>query len=649
MKKNNYLLNALWCVLLCATVANAQERIMFSKRTYSNEQGGGLYYLNKDGSGTVDYASNFIPSKVFGKSTDYFIVSQDGEIVGINAYGGSYFDGQETYGTLYRITKNGVTIVQNYNYSQAPNFLVEGWSDGKLYGTGPRPPSGAQILQGTKQDGLSGSIIYKYGFRPGEILAAKNGLIYGTAPVGGTYGQGYIYKFVGNNIEIVYSFKKVTGYYPQGQLTQGQDGNIYGVTKRGGLKDQGVIFRIKIDGTGFQVIHSFDKLNGQYPDRGLVQDDDGNFYGMTYQGGIYNKGVVYKIRPDGSAFAKLHDFSVSQTYSSGVPQSLLLDSDGFLYGKVPQSGGMLFRVKKDGLNFKVLYKQEAYISTIRLVNSITPTYKVRDPENGAANVSTSRVITADSVPGAVNYTLEISLNPDFNPIRTYVFSDSHKIFVGELNSSTKYYFRVKTSLWTEPGPVTSFTTFNTANTSIVTTPANNTSDASAPTLKVTVKALAGAKRYTVQLNTSGDFSGVSLTQTSAIDNQRTLTLTGLKYNTKYYARVRTELSTVFGRVTFFTTRAEPFSEVNSSTSLTSNSESPITVYPNPSKSSFKIESTVKAYRELDMEITDFTGTVVQRFKLKDGALNIGEDLPRGIYVLKVSHKNTITQYRLVKE
>jgi uncharacterized repeat protein (TIGR03803 family) len=563
MKKNYNLVFALCCAVLCVGVATAQERIMFSK-SYDEALTNGLYYINKDGTGLTKATQ---PNEELGAWPEYFIVSKDGELVGIHSSGGVMNEeGEGGYGTLYRVTANGVVKVQDFNYAEASQtFLTEGWNDGKLYGVGPQPISD-QTLTGTKYSGLVGKEIKKYGFRLGELLAANNGHIYGTAPIGGTNSQGYIYRFDATSpaaIVAVYSFAKATGHYPQGQLMQGQDGYLYGVTKRGGRYDYGVIYKVKTDGTGYQTLHHFDKSGGMYPDRGLVQDASGNLYGMTYAGGTHNLGVVYKIRPDGGGFVRLHSFSVKQQFDSPIDQSLLVDSDGFLYGLAPQSQSIIFRIKNDGTLFKIIYNDEVYIHTLRLVSSMTPQYKLAIPGNGSSGVPTSGTFNIDVVLGANQYILEVSPTADFSQLFINAHSQNHEIAYFGLAPSTKYYARVKTTLWSTPGPVTSFTTAgpNTAATSIVTTPANGSTNVSAPTLKVTVKAVTGATRYTVQLSTQSDFTGTVLTQTSSVDNQRTLTLTGLKYNTKYYARVGTNINAAFGPSTSFTTRAEVFSTV----------------------------------------------------------------------------------------
>ena len=565
MKKIYSLIIAWCCTILWLCEATAQERLLISV-TYDDGLKSGLYYLNKDGSGGVQAATNFVPEEEFGGWPEYFIVSKDGEIVGINSSGGPYNDenGEGGYGTLYRMTGRGIVRVQTFSYAEASQtFLAEGWNEGKLYGTGPQPISD-QILIGTKYAGLQGYTINKYGFLPGEILAANNGSIYGVARIGGTYSQGYIYKFSGTGIVTVYSFSKPTGHYPLGQLLQGQDGYLYGVAKRGGSKDYGVIYKVKFDGTSYQVLHQFDKTNGMYPDRGLVQDPAGNLYGFTHYGGGSNLGVIYKIRPDGTGFTKLHDFTVKQEFDGAANQSMLLDRDGFLYGRVPQSQGMVFRIKTDGTGFKIIFSKVVSVHTLRLVTSITPQYKIASPVNGATGVSTSPVVMLDSVPGASFYRMEVSKTPDFSFVIADGTSGQRRFPLIGLEPGSTYYLRMRTSLWSKPGPTISFTTSGTsAATSIVTTPSNGATNVQAPTLKVTVKAVTGAKRYTVQLNTTAEFTGTMFTQSSTVDDQRTLTFTGLKYNTKYYARVKTDINSAFGPVTNFTTRAEVFSYVTS--------------------------------------------------------------------------------------
>ena len=94
----------------------------------------------------------------------------------------------------------------------------------------------------------------------------------------------------------------MNGQYPFGGLIQ--DGTtLYGLTSRGGTNDQGTIFSINISGTGFTKLHDFENagttLNGSKPYGSLFKAQDGNLYGMTYEGGVNAKGIIFSIIASG--------------------------------------------------------------------------------------------------------------------------------------------------------------------------------------------------------------------------------------------------------------------------------------------------------------------------------------------------------------
>jgi uncharacterized repeat protein (TIGR03803 family) len=48
---------------------------------------------------------------------------------------------------------------------------------------------------------------------------------------------------------------------------------------------------------------------GDYPLAGLARDSKGNLYGVTYYGGLYGQGTVFKVKS--KAFTLLHSFQLS--------------------------------------------------------------------------------------------------------------------------------------------------------------------------------------------------------------------------------------------------------------------------------------------------------------------------------------------------
>jgi uncharacterized repeat protein (TIGR03803 family) len=124
---------------------------------------------------------------------------------------------------------------------------------------------------------------------------------------------------------------------------------LYGMTEKGGPTDKGIIFKIKPDGTGYLKIHDFGSIaaDGFYPYGSLIFD--GTFlYGMSFDGGAYGYGTIFKIKPDGAGYSKLLDFA----YTDGGHSYGSLISDGtFLYGMTwcgSFGEGIIFKIKPDG-------------------------------------------------------------------------------------------------------------------------------------------------------------------------------------------------------------------------------------------------------------------------------------------------------------
>jgi uncharacterized repeat protein (TIGR03803 family) len=217
------------------------------------------------------------------------------------------------------------------------------------------PDGGAATTQSVLYDFCStGGADCTDGATPmGQLAQAADGNFYGTTEFGGVNGEafggyGTVYKMTpGGTLTTVYAFCSQTnctdGLYPETGVVQGGDGNFYGVTYQGGTNiGFGTIFKLTPSGT-LTTLYSFsNNTDGGYPSGPLLLASDGNFYGTTNTGGASGPGgygTVFQITPAGT-FKTIYSFcSLANCADGSTPAGGLLEgSDGNLYGTT-QSGG----------------------------------------------------------------------------------------------------------------------------------------------------------------------------------------------------------------------------------------------------------------------------------------------------------------------
>jgi len=123
------------------------------------------------------------------------------------------------------------------------------------------------------------------------------------------------------------------GARPRG-LLQAADGYFYGVSYAGGKFGGGTIYRMKPYGL-VATVHSFDGADGYGPDCVLIQASDGNLYGTTNTGGAgvsQPLGTVFR-RDAAGVLTVLHTFNGAD--GSYPRAGLVQASDGHLYGTTP--------------------------------------------------------------------------------------------------------------------------------------------------------------------------------------------------------------------------------------------------------------------------------------------------------------------------
>jgi uncharacterized repeat protein (TIGR03803 family) len=285
-------------------------------------------------------------------------------------YGTTNKGGADDFGTLFKIAPDGSsssTLHEFPGYADgmylSASFISDGtWLYGTTYGGGT---GGAGIFFRIKPDGSEFSKLFDFdswtcGSAPFGTLLSDGTFFYGTAWGGGIYSKGTLFKIKPDGTQFM-KLRDLPGTpeacYPKGSLIS--DGTyLYGTTEMGGTNDLGTLFRIKPDGNGYSKLYDFTgSANGSHP-RGALLSLGMYLYGLTYEGGTDNLGVIFRINPDGTGYEKLMDFT--GTASGSNPAGSLISDGIYLWGMTQNGGandlGVIFRILPDGNHFSKVFE-----------------------------------------------------------------------------------------------------------------------------------------------------------------------------------------------------------------------------------------------------------------------------------------------------
>jgi len=337
---------------------------------------------------------------------------------GENPYTGVLFDGA---GNLYGTTFYGGGAACNAGgcgvvFKMAP-AIGGGWTESTVYAfTG----------------GADGS--HPYSALIFDAAGNLYGATYGAYSGGGT-GVGTVFRLTPNpdgswSFALLHTFTGgKDGIQPNGSLVFDSAGNLYGTTRSGGSYNAGIVFGLTPTTHGQwkeTLLHAFTGGQDGSAPFALTSDAAGNLFGTTNFGGTpaCSCGVVFELSRSSSGSWKetiLHSFTGGK--DGAIPQSLVFDSSGNLYGAAERGGitnncfagcGVVFKLTRGSHNVwreTVLHKFDG-------VNGLEP--------SGLTFDNSGTKLYGSAYSSAVGVGLIFDLVPDDNWAETvaYEFSGS---------------------------------------------------------------------------------------------------------------------------------------------------------------------------------------------------------------------------------
>jgi uncharacterized repeat protein (TIGR03803 family) len=246
-----------------------------------------------------------------GNPASGLIEGSDGSFYGAAMTGGSSTS-PLGYGTLFKVTSSGA-LTTLFTFNNIPD------------GAGPASPP----------------------------IEGSDGNFYGVTQSGTQHNFGTVYKLTPTGVlTTLYTFTGTgDGLTPSGPLVEGPDGNFYGATGANATVSQaqggnGTIFMITPAGA-LTTLHVFTSATDGEGPSGLFLASDGNLYGTTYGGGANTKGTIFSVTRTGT-FTTLYSFGGTTGDGSASQAGLLQANDGNFYGTTAAGG-----TSGDGTVFKL--------------------------------------------------------------------------------------------------------------------------------------------------------------------------------------------------------------------------------------------------------------------------------------------------------
>lgn len=209
------------------------------------------------------------------------------------------------------------------------------------------------------------------GLNSSLVLSAGDSLFYGSTQYGHRKGKIYTNGNIfsihtdGSGYKNIYYFDTTAhsdSDIAPGPIVYSQINNaFYGIASAADLSQYWHLYSLRTNGTGPKELESFSSSNGRGPGYSVIlSNNDTMIYGMSSSEPSGGQGFIYKIKPNGTGYKDMYDFTLATGIDGEYPVgNLLLAGNGkLLYGMTPQGGkngtGNIFSITTSG-TFTNLY------------------------------------------------------------------------------------------------------------------------------------------------------------------------------------------------------------------------------------------------------------------------------------------------------
>jgi uncharacterized repeat protein (TIGR03803 family) len=356
----------------------------------------------------IDFDGTSNGSMPFGS----LIQASNGKLYGMTLQGGV-----NNKGVLFEFDPVSSTFIKKIDFAgtsngSSPEGALLLASNGKLYGmtsSGGTNDYGVLFEYNPTTSTYSKKIDFDgtlKGQKPcGSLMQASNGKLYGMTSSGGTNNYGVLFEFdpASSTLTKKLDFAGTTnGKSPYGSLIQALNGKLYGMTYNGGTKDFGVLFEYNLATLNLTKKVDFNgTLNGKYPYGSLIQATNGKLYGMTQNGGSNDYGVIFEYDTSTSTCTKKLDFNGS--LNGKLPHgSLMQASNGKLYGMTYQGGTM---------GYGVLFEYNPTTSTYSKKLDFAAILDGNQPQGSLIKASNGKLYGMTGYGGTNNYGIIFEYDP----------------------------------------------------------------------------------------------------------------------------------------------------------------------------------------------------------------------------------------------